>query len=309
MEGFLRTLLTFPAVPFTVLLGIAFLYWLFVLLGVVAFDGDGALEGGVKAAGDAVSGGVKAAGDAVTGGLKGAAEAAGDAVAGGVKAAGDAVAGGVKAAGDAVTGGVKAAGDAVTGGAKAAGEAVKTTSDGVTGSGEGVLSVLGFGKVPSTISGSFLVFFSWVFSMFGSSWLGADAGLPAKSGVLLGAMLLSVVATSVAIRPLVKAFTSAPPARRHHFIGKVCEVTSGRVDGGFGTATVGDGGAGLNLHVVCAKANQLKKGDRALIVDFDEKTETWEIEPIDWLEPQELEALKDPERVSQVISSRLRTRG
>lgn len=280
MEGFLRTLLTFPAVPFTVLLGIAFLYWVFVLLGVVAFDGDGALEGGAKAAGDALTGAMKGAGEAV---------------AGGVKAAGDAVAGGVKAAGDAVTGGGKAAAETLKGGAPPAGD--------------GVLSVLGFGKVPSTISGSFLVFFSWVFTMFGSSWLGADAGMVARSGVLVASMLLAMIASSIAIRPLVKAFTSERPQRRHDFIGKVCEITSGRVDGKFGTATVSDGGAGLNLHVACEKTNQLKKGDKALIIGFDDATETWEIEPIDWLEPQEVEMLNDPERIGQVISARMRTRG
>lgn len=277
MEGFLRTLLTFPAVPFTVLLGISFLYWLFVLMGVVAFDGDGALEGGAKAAGDALSGAVKGAGDAVTGG--------------------------VKAAGEAVTGGLKAAGESITGGDGFEAD----VSEGRAG--DGVLSMLGFGKVPSTISGSFLIFFSWVFSMFGSSWLGADAGLGAQSAVLLASMVLSVFASALAVKPLSKAFSSAPPQRRHHFIGKVCEITSGRVDAKFGTATVGDGGAGLNLHVACDKSNQLKKGDRALIIDFDEQTETWLIEPIDWLEPQELEALNDPARVGQVISSRMRTRG
>lgn len=288
MDGFLRVLLTFPAVPFTVLMGIAFLYWIFVLLGVVAFDGDGALEGGAKAAGDAMAGGLKAAGEAAAGGLK---------------AAGEAVAGGAKAAGDAVTGGMKAAAEAATGGAKAAAEGHHVEAN------TGVLSALGFGKVPSTISGSFLVFFSWVFSMFGSSWLGAEAELPARVGVMLGALVLSLVATSLAVRPLVKAFESAAPQRRHHFIGKVCEITSGKVDGKFGTATVSDGGAGLNLNVICEKANQLKKGDRALIVGFDEKADHWEIEPLDWLEPQELDALKDPEKVGQVLSSRMRTRG
>lgn len=275
MDGFLRVLLTLPAVPFTVLMGIAFLYWIFVLMGVVAFDGDGALEGGAKAAGDALTGGLKAAGEAV--------------------------AGGAKAAGDAVTGGMKAAAEVVTG-AEGGGEpSVEART--------GVLSALGFGRVPSTISGSFLVFFAWVFSMFGSSWLGAEAELPARLGVMLGAALLSVGATSLAVRPLVKAFESAAPQRRHHFIGKVCEITSGKVDAKFGTATVSDGGAGLNLNVVCEKTNQLKKGDRALIVGFDDQADHWEIEPLDWLEPQELEALKDPEQVGRVLSSRMRTRG
>jgi hypothetical protein len=279
MDGFLRVLLTFPAVPFTVFMGIAFLYWMFVLLGVVALDGD-AVEGGLKAAGEAATGGLKAAGEAAAGGLK--------------------------AAGEAATGGVKAAGEAVTAGSKAAGEAA---TDAVDVKGGGLLSVLGFGKVPSTISLSFLVFFGWGFSMFGSSWLGPDAGLPAKLGVMVASMVLSFIASAVALRPLIKAFSSAPPQRRHHFIGKVCEITSGRVDAQFGTATVSDGGAGLNLNVACEKANQLKKGDRALIVGFDVSREVWEIEPIDWLEPGELELLKDPEKVNQVLSSRMRTRG
>lgn len=263
MEGFLRTLLSFPAVPYTVLLGIAFLYWLFVLMGVVAFDGGGALEGGLKAAGESIGSGVKAAGEAAVGGLK--------------------------AAGEAVVAGSKAA----------AGVEPKA----------GPLSLLGFGKVPSTITGSFLIFFGWVFSMFGSSFVGADASLAAKAGVLAAAMVSSLVATSVAMRPLVKAFHSAPPQRRHHFIGKVCEVTSGKVDGRFGTATVRDGGAGLNLNVACGRDNQLKKGDSALIIDFDDATETWQVEPMDWLEPGEVELLKNPETAERVISSRMRTRG
>jgi len=272
MDGFLRVLLTFPAVPFTIFMGIAFLYWMFVLLGVVALDGD-SVEGGLKAAGEAATGGLKAAGEAATGGLK--------------------------AAGEAVTAGSKAAGEAAT----------DAATDAADLKGSGLLSVLGFGKVPSTISLSFLVFFGWGFAMFGSSWLGPDAMLPAKIGVLFGSMVLSFVASAIALRPLIKAFSSAPPQRRHHFIGKVCEITSGRVDAQFGTATVSDGGAGLNLNVACEKANQLKKGDRALIVGFDVSREIWEIEPIDWLEPGELELLKDPEKVNQVLSSRMRTRG
>jgi hypothetical protein len=263
--------LSYPAVPWTVLLGVAFLYWVFVLLGVAAFDGGDALHG------------TKAAGEALTGALKG--------------------------AGEAITGGLKGAGDAAMGSAKAAGEAARNLGSGGTVSGTGSLSWLGLGKVPSTISGSLLIFFGWLFTMFGSSWLGGDAGLLAKSGVLGGALLLSVLSTSVAVRPMVKAFESAAPARRSDFIGKVCEITSGSVDARFGTAHVGDGGAGLNLNVACGRTNELKKGQRAVIVDFDEQTETWQVEPLDWLEPQEVEALNDPARVHEVLSARVRTRG
>ena len=60
--------------------------------------------------------------------------------------------------------------------------------------------------------------------------------------------------------------------------------------------------------VVCSKPNTLKKGDRALLVDFDPVKDTYEIEPVDWLLPQEIEALNDPARAAQIISGRVRRR-
>jgi sortase (surface protein transpeptidase) len=52
----------------------------------------------------------------------------------------------------------------------------------------------------------------------------------------------------------------------------------------------------------------LKKGDRALIVDFNAGTGVYEVEPVDWLLPEEIQALDDPQRAAQVISSRIRHR-
>jgi hypothetical protein len=68
--------LRFPTVIFSIGLGIALIYWLFVLLGALDIDllGGGDVSGAAKGIGDVVGAG-KGIGDAVTGGAKGGAEA------------------------------------------------------------------------------------------------------------------------------------------------------------------------------------------------------------------------------------------
>lgn len=206
----------------------------------------------------------------------------------------DGAAGGVKAAGEAATGAVKA----VTGATKAAG------GDGdVDG---GLFSVLGLGKIPITITFSSVVFFAWLGSMLVRGYIGG--GLAAGAGVMLGCLVLSLLVSSVALRPFAKVFEPARAASRKDIVGHICTISSGKVDATFGTATISDGGPGLLLNVVCGKDNQLTEGDRAVIVQWDEQNAAFEVEPVDWLLPQELEALKDPATARSVIESRVKAR-
>ena len=69
-------------------------------------------------------------------------------------------------------------------------------------------------------------------------------------------------------------------ARRKGFVGTVCRVQTGRVSEGFGQATVEDGGAGLVIPVRI-DAGELKRGDQALIVDYDAEREAYIIEAYD----------------------------
>ena len=246
MGQFLNTLVTFPVVPMTVLLGVVLCYWFFVIVGVVG------LEGGH----------------------------------------------------DGVAAGVKAAGEGLTGAAKAIG-ANDAGSDGDTDG--GWLSLLGLGKIPITITGSSIIFFGWLFALFGSNFIGAS-GLLVQSGVLLASLVLAFFCTAVALQPLRRVFDGHTALSRRGLRGKVCVISSGSVEKAFGTATIEDGGSGLMIHVTCSKANPLKKGDRALIIDFDSEKDSYEIEPIDWLLPQELEALDDPTRAASVLDARIRQR-
>lgn len=278
MDPFLQAITTFPTVPLTVLLGIVVGYWIFALV-------TGGFHGG-----DAVSGGIKAAGDATTGAIKG----AGEAVAGAIKGSGDAVAGALKGSGDAVAA------------LKGTTEAMGGDHD-LDGADAGVLGMLGLGRVPITITLSAAALVAWTVCTL-LTLIIAPTLLPLQLGVLFGSLVAGLLGSAVLLRPLGKALNQDRPARRRDAIGQICTITSGKVDASFGTASVDDGAAGLNVHVVCPKANTLKKGDRAILIDFDPAKDTYEIEPVDWLMPQEIEALNDPARAAQILSGRVRRR-
>lgn len=171
----------------------------------------------------------------------------------------------------------------------------------------GLLSLLGLAQVPLTITLSTLLLVAWTSCVMATLFL-APVNVVFQGLVLAGALIAGLLGAAVVLRPLAKALNQSRPARSRDSVGQICVITSGRVDSGFGTAHVDDGAAGLNVHVVCSKANTLKKGDRAILVDFDASKNVYEIEPVDWLEPQEIEALNDPARAAQVISSRVRRR-
>ena len=309
MTEFLTQLLSLPALPWTVAMGVTVLYWLLVIFGAVGLDmlGGGAesVAGGVKGAGEALSGSLKGVGEALEGGVK----SAGEAMGGALKGVGEALEGGVKSAGEAVGGALKGAGDAAAdavsdaaGGIKSAADAAKHASEAAQG---GVFHALGLGRVPVTISFSFISFFGWLASMLLSNYT-AGAGLPIRLAATVLSFVAAVLCAAVVVRPLGKVFESPPAARRTDVIGKLAVVTSGRVDAKFGTGLVEDGGAGLNLHLVCSKPNTIKKGDRVLVLDYDAQSDAYDVEPLDWLEPVEQEALKDPQRAAQVLASRVR---
>lgn len=275
MTEFLSAILAFPTVLFTIPLGVVVGYWLTVMIGAVGVDlldgdlGDFAL--GAKAG-------------AIEGGVKGAVE-----------------------------GGAKAALEA---GAKAAleghGHAHAHAHDGSAEHGSSFLEVLGFGGVPVTVSVSFVVFLSWLLSLAfarpAKEALGMLPGALVSGGLAALCLAVGLVLAGLAVRPLRPMFATHQAPRRSELMGRVCVISSGSVDGKFGHATFEDGGAGLILHVVCDKDNQLKRGEKALILGYDAARDAYEVEPVDWLLPAELEHLKDPLTAAALARDKSRTR-
>ncbi|HLL01271.1 MAG TPA: hypothetical protein VK539_11835 [Myxococcaceae bacterium] len=291
MTTFLQSILAFPTVFFTILLGVTMTYWLCVILGAVGvdiFDGD-------------VAAGAKAA----DGAIEGAAKAAGGIFEGGAKAAGGILEGGVKGAADALTGSAKAGGG-LEGAAKAA------TGHDLDADGGGLSETLGLAGIPITISGSFIIFGSWLVSLMSRDTvfglLGSVLpGVVLSGGLMLLSFVVGVMLASLAVRPLRPIFIAKKAPGRDSLMGRVCTINSGNVTHVFGHATFEDGGAGLILNVYCAKQNGLKRGDQALILGYDPARDVYEVEPVDWLLPEEVAQIQDP-RQGAVIAARARDR-
>jgi hypothetical protein len=209
-----------------------------------------------------------------------------------------------------IEGGVKGA---VEGGAKAAVEGgAKAAMEGGAKAGASFLEVLGFGGVPVTVSVSFVVFLSWLMSLAfahpAKEALGFLPGALVSGGLAALCLAVGLVLAGLAVRPLRPMFAVQHAPRRSELMGRVCVIASGNVDGKFGHATFEDGGAGLLLNVVCDKDNQLTRGEKALILAYDAARDAYEVEPVDWLLPQELEHLKDPLTAAALVRDRSRTR-
>ncbi|MDC0706954.1 hypothetical protein POL68_00560 [Stigmatella sp. ncwal1] len=267
MTAFLDAILAFPTALLSILMGVVLVYWLCVILGAAGVDMlDGDVAAGAKAAGGTFEGGAKALGGVLEGSAKGAAEG---------------IVGAAKAA--------KAVG----------GHDADVDLD------AGSLSGLGFAGIPVTISGSFIVFASWTLSLLGSGaaheLLGAVLpGAVISGGMLLVSLLLGTFLAALAVRPLRPIFIASKAPSRETLMGRVCIINSGTVTGSFGQATFADGGAGLILNVFCGKANQLKRGDQALILGYDPARDVYEVEPVDWLLSEELGHVQDPALVARI---------
>lgn len=267
MNPFLESILAFPTVFFTILMGVILTYWLFVIIGAIGIDvldGDVDLSAGAKAASGALEGGAKAVGG-------------------------------------------------VFEGADAHGHADHAGHDhDVDAHDAGLFAALGFAGIPVTISFSFVVFASWTLSFLGRNAVFELLGsivpsIVLSGGIFLLSLVLGTLVAALAVRPLHPIFITKKAPGRQELMGRVCTVNSGSVTQSFGHATFEDGGAGLILNIFCSKANQLKRGDQALILGYDPVRHVYEVEPVDWLLPEEVAQIHDPAKAA-AIAARARDR-
>jgi hypothetical protein len=136
------------------------------------------------------------------------------------------------------------------------------------------------------IAGSLLVTFGWIFSYFGME-LAADLpalaarGALVATGVGLAAFGLAVGVSTIAVRPIRKLFRMAPVTGNRDLVKRICRIKTGRVDDKFGQAEVDDEGAPLLVQVRCRLANQLTRGSRATIYEYDAARAIFWVVPMD----------------------------
>ncbi|MEM9188306.1 MAG: hypothetical protein AAGF12_03980 [Myxococcota bacterium] len=251
MDEFVAIAFGFPTVVFTAGILLSLMYWLFVMLGALDLDLGADADVGDAGVGDA------GAGDA---GMGDADIDLGE---------GDFGDGDV---GDDLTGAadVGEAGDGGGGGA---------------GGGEGALAALlgvfSLRKAPITISLSLLFLFGWLVCYYAAKFAAPLIPGPDIAGqltVLFASLFVALPLASLTSRPIGKLFVSNKAPSKRTLVGKVARVRVHADPGEKGQATLDDGSGSL-LRVRADSA--LDPNARVLLVDYDEASDTFEVEAMD----------------------------
>lgn len=234
--------------PYSIVLGLMVAYWVFVIctgldIGTEAFDGalDGAVESALDGAMDAA--------------LDGAADAAVDSVA-------------------------DAAVDAATDGA------MEGTVEAHNGLFATLLAFLNLGQVPATIIFSLIILKMWLLAALFHLVLQPKLGFLAIPAIVLAIiaglliLVVSVFLTAYTARPLRKVYAVRIQRGAAHLVGKICTIRSSRVTGTIGQAELVVDNHPLVLMVRNPEANGLAKDHEAVIVGYDESSNTYQVRSI-----------------------------
>ena len=91
---------------------------------------------------------------------------------------------------------------------------------------------------------------------------------------------LSLVITARIVRPLRGLFVSHTAQTNASLVGQTCKVLTGVVDERQGRAEVAQRGASINIRVWSPSPNLLKRGDTALITDYDSGSHRYLVMPL-----------------------------
>lgn len=270
MAEFFALALSLPTLLLTPLLGALFIYWALVIIGIFDVDSldsghaDGALEGTVKGASEA----------ALEGALKGAGEAAFEGVS---KGSAEVLAGMHK-------------------GSEAMAQA---------GMAANLLAFLGIGRVPVTVVLSVMVVVAWLTSFIGNFILlklgvveGPMFWLSAV-GVLVAAGVISMMVTSLTMRPFVGIFKPQLVQAQESLVGVTCKVTSARVDERSGRAEYSHKDVHLTLDVRCEGGASILRDQEVLIVQYDRSKNFYWVRPLFESELGQTATTTDSSRLTQ----------
>ncbi|WP_460531546.1 hypothetical protein [Flindersiella endophytica] len=173
-----------------------------------------------------------------------------------------------------------------------AGTDAGTDADADSGTGiAGLISGIGLGGVPVTVSLSLLVAFAWFAGLAGTVVLrGTGVGtvvlILIGVAIVVGALVVGWMAARVLVLPLRRLFPDDKAPSRHDFVGKLCLIKTSRVDTGFGQAevTAADGSTALiqvRRHAADEPQELLATGSAALIFEYDIDGEFFWVTPYD----------------------------
>lgn len=159
--------------------------------------------------------------------------------------------------------------------------AIEGAAEGAVEGSTGLMHALKLRTVPATVAITFFAFFAWL-----ASYLGLRLFSPLLPGWLAGlvvfvlALVVGVLLTSFAVRPFARLFRDHKVTRLRDLVGRVVTITTGRVDERFGQGRC-DTADALILEVRARGTSPLTRGDSALLIDYDEESRTFMVEPAD----------------------------
>jgi hypothetical protein len=147
---------------------------------------------------------------------------------------------------------------------------------GLGGVGLAVLRFLHVDTVPLMLLLSFFALSLWVLSLLSNYYL-RNASLLVAGLLFVPNVLASLCLTKCVTLPFRALFKTLHHERQvtPEILGQVCVVKTSKVDTISGQAEMASNGAPLLLNVRTAGGEVLDKGEEALIVQFNEKTNTY----------------------------------
>jgi hypothetical protein len=141
----------------------------------------------------------------------------------------------------------------------------------------------GLSGVPFSIVVSLLVLIGWLVTALASvlllPWVPTEVlRLAAGLAVLMAAVAVSIVITARLVRPMRGLFVTHAAKSNATLVGQVCRVLTGVVDERQGRAEIAQRGASINIRVWASSPNSLKRGDRALVTDYDAATQRYRVD-------------------------------
>jgi hypothetical protein len=144
----------------------------------------------------------------------------------------------------------------------------------------------GLSGVPFSLVVSLLTLIAWVITglaaQFILPWV-PTVPLRALAGLALAVLAIApaIVITAWVIRPMRGLFVQHFARPNQSLIGRQCRVTTLTVTETFGQGETTDESGSFNLRLCAKEPNQIGKGSRVIIVDYDEGSQRFRVEPAD----------------------------
>ena len=145
------------------------------------------------------------------------------------------------------------------------------------------LSFFHLGKVPFMVFLSFLTLFLWSGSILGNYYLG-NQSVATAALLLIPNLVISLLLTKLVTFPLIRVFSDGKNEfeTNRDVIGRTCVVLLTASNLKVGQAEVESAsGVPLLLTVKTTEGPPIRRGEKGLVIDYDDASHTYLIEPFD----------------------------